>query len=412
MARILLAALLLSSGMAQSHDQSDVITMYNGDKITGEIRGLDYGALRVKTPYANEFSLEWWQIASIESKYNFEIQTDEGERLYGNVSSSDTSGQLIFTSIEASAVIDLLKITELRPIEDTLADAFTYTLGASLNLEPQLATAQLKATVALATERTKNTGKLTLQESTTRLEKEGGKGYRRSDNPSRMMALDFEHQRWTNRRQFYRTFTGRFDYNESLNNYGRISVGTGLGKYFIDNAGLRFNASLGLQAIGEKNRYTEAVDIPPDSTNIDSRCFYNPTTEIIYEPNYELALEPENLPDKDELAQILDQLEIRECVSRYASSTSLETFASSEFVVYNLTEKDFDVRINTNLYPSITESGRFRADIGAEIAWEMVNDLFLTVSTTTQYDSGKPDDEVTRNEKLDYNIVMGVSWRP
>jgi hypothetical protein len=111
--------------MAQSHDQSDVITMYNGDKITGEIRGLDYGALRVKTPYANEFSLEWWQIASIESKYNFEIQTDEGERLYGNVSSSDTSGQLIFTSIEASAVIDLLKITELRPIEDTLADAFT-----------------------------------------------------------------------------------------------------------------------------------------------------------------------------------------------------------------------------------------------------------------------------------------------
>ena len=185
-----------------------------------------------------------------------------------------------------------------------------------------------------------------------------------------------------------------------------------MGKYFIDNAGLRFNASLGLQAIGEKNRYTEAVDIPPNSTDIDNRCFYNPTTEIIYEPNCELALEPENLPDKDELAQILDQLEIRECVSRYASSTSLETFASSEFVVYNLTEKDFDVRINTNLYPSITESGRLRADISAEIAWEMVDDLFLTVSTTTQYDSGKPDDEVTRNEKLDYNIVMGVSWRP
>ncbi len=81
-------------------------------------------------------------------------------------------------------------------------------------------------------------------------------------------------------------------------------------------------------------------------------------------------------------------------------------------MVYNLTEKDFDVRINTNLYPSITEFGRFRADIGAEIAWEMVDDLFLTVSTTTQYDSGKPDDEVTRNEKLDYNVVMGVSWRP
>jgi len=42
----------------------------------------------------------------------------------------------------------------------------------------------------------------------------------------------------------------------------------------------------------------------------------------------------------------------------------------------------------------------------------MVDDHLLTVSTTTQYDSGKPDDEVTRNEKLDYNVVMGVTWRP
>ena len=66
----------------------------------------------------------------------------------------------------------------------------------------------------------------------------------------------------------------------------------------------------------------------------------------------------------------------------------------------------------TNLYPSITESGRLRADISAEIAWEMFADLFLTLSSTTQYDSGKPDDDITRNEKLDYNIVMGVSWRP
>ena len=75
-------------------------------------------------------------------------------------------------------------------------------------------------------------------------------------------------------------------------------------------------------------------------------------------------------------------------------------------------KKTLTSEINTNLYPSITESGRLRADISAEIAWEMVDDLFLTVSTTTQYDSGKPGDEVTRNEKLDYNVVMGVSWRP
>lgn len=412
MTRLLFLLLLTLTMLAESHDASDVITMYNGDQITGEIRSLGYGELRIKTNYAQEFSLEWWHIAKIESKYNFEVSTEDGRRLYGNISSSERNGQLVFTSIDDSFALNMLEITEIRPIEDTLADAFSYTLGASLNLEPELATAQLKASVALATERTQSKGRLVLQESTTRLEKDGGEGYRRAENPSRMMSLNLEHQRWTNRQKLYRTFTGGFDYNESLNNYGRVSLGAGLGKYFIDRAGLRFNGSLGLQGIAEKNRYTEAVPIPPDASGGDNRCLYNPSNQFIYEPTLELNIDPDDLPELEDLEDILGQLEIRECKSKYGTSKSLEAFASGELAVYNLSDTDFDVKVVTNLYPSITESGRVRADLGAEIAWEMAADLYLTLSSTTQFDSGKPDDNITRNEKLDYNIVMGVSWRP
>ena len=226
------------------------------------------------------------------------------------------------------------------------------------------------------------------------------------------MSLNLEHQRWTNRQKLYRTFTGGFDYNESLNNYGRVSLGTGLGKYFIDRAGLRFNGSLGLQGIAEKNRYTEAVPIPPDASGGDNRCLYNPSNHFIYEPTLELNIDPDDLPELEDIEDILGQLEIRECRSTYGTSKSLEAFASGELAVYNLSDTDFDVKVVTNLYPSITESGRVRADLGAEIAWEMAADLYLTLSSTTQFDSGKPDDNITRNEKLDYNIVMGVSWRP
>ena len=405
--------LLLTIGtFVQAHEQSDVITMYNGDQITGEVRGLGFGDLRIKTGYAPEFSVEWWHVAKIESQYNFEISTADGRRLYGNLSSNDKNGQLVFTSVEDSFVINMLEVTEIRPIEDTLADAFSYTLGASLNLEPELATAQLKATIALATELTQSTGRLVLQESTTRLPKEGGDGYRRSSNASRMMSLNLEHQRWTNRQALYRTFTAGFDYNESLNNYGRVSLGAGLGKYFIDRAGLRFNGALGVQGVAEKNRYVEAVPIPPDATKTENRCVFNPSNQLIYEPSFELDVDPNDLPELEEITAILGQLEVRECKSNYATSKSVEAFAAGEIALYNLTDKDFDVRVMTNLYPSITESGRVRADIGAEIAWEMVANLFLTLSSTTQYDSGKPDDDITRNDKLDYNIVMGVSWRP
>ena len=169
MMRLLFPLLLTFAMFAESHDASDVVTMYNGDQITGEIRSLAFGELRIKTNYAQEFSLEWWHIAKIESKYNFEVSSEDGRRLYGNISSSERNGQLVFTSIDDSFVINMLEITEIRPIEDTLADAFSYTLGASLNLEPELATAQLKASVALATERTQSKARLVLQESTTRL---------------------------------------------------------------------------------------------------------------------------------------------------------------------------------------------------------------------------------------------------
>ena len=139
---------------------------------------------------------------------------------------------------------------------------------------------------------------------------------------------------------------------------------------------------------------------------------FNPSNQLIYEPTFELDVDPNDLPELEEITEILGQLEVRECKSNYATSKSVEAFASGEMALYNLTDKDFDVKVVTNLYPSITESGRLRADISAEIAWEMFSDLFLTLSSTTQYDSGKPDDNITRNEKLDYNIVMGVSWRP
>ena len=116
MTRLVLFLLLAVASSAHGHDKSDVITMYNGDQITGEIRSLDYGELRIKTNYAQEFTLEWWHIAKIESNYTFEVSTENGRRLYGNISSSEKNGQLVFTSIDDSFVINMLAITEIRPM--------------------------------------------------------------------------------------------------------------------------------------------------------------------------------------------------------------------------------------------------------------------------------------------------------
>ena len=82
------------AGWVLAHSQNDVVTMYNGDHITGEIRGLDNGDLKIKPGYSAVIALELQNIASIDSNYNYEILTENNERLYGNISSTDKKGEL------------------------------------------------------------------------------------------------------------------------------------------------------------------------------------------------------------------------------------------------------------------------------------------------------------------------------
>jgi predicted RNA-binding protein (virulence factor B family) len=85
---LILFALLLTThaSWAFAHSNNDVVTMYNGDRITGEIKGLANGDLKINPSYAPVIALELQDIASIDSNYNYEILTENNERLYGNIS--------------------------------------------------------------------------------------------------------------------------------------------------------------------------------------------------------------------------------------------------------------------------------------------------------------------------------------
>jgi len=99
--RTLLLLLLASlHSIAMAHNKSDVVEMYNGDRITGEIMGMVNGDLKINPRYSPPISLDLQHIAHIDSDYNYEILTDNNQRFYGNISSTDKSGELVFTSID------------------------------------------------------------------------------------------------------------------------------------------------------------------------------------------------------------------------------------------------------------------------------------------------------------------------
>src|SRR2546430_5614213 len=79
---VLRALALASSAFAKRKD--DVVVMKNGDRFTGEIKGLQQGELIFKSSYMKDsVRLDWRDVARVESKDNFIVELRSGKRLTG-----------------------------------------------------------------------------------------------------------------------------------------------------------------------------------------------------------------------------------------------------------------------------------------------------------------------------------------
>ena len=72
---ILLSVLLsLLSLQALAQRKTDIVTLYNGDRITGEVKALDGGILKLSTDSMGTINIEWQEISTLESKYLYEVR--------------------------------------------------------------------------------------------------------------------------------------------------------------------------------------------------------------------------------------------------------------------------------------------------------------------------------------------------
>ena len=61
-----------------AHDKTDVVTLKNGDRFTGEIKGVAREALEFDTEAVGTINIEWPHIASITSTFDYEVEVTEG----------------------------------------------------------------------------------------------------------------------------------------------------------------------------------------------------------------------------------------------------------------------------------------------------------------------------------------------
>lgn len=349
----LLLLVLTSCSVQAEHRRTDVVAMYNGDRVTGEIISLFAGILEYKTDSMGTLKIEWQEIAQLNSVYHYEFRLSDGQRYYGSVIDADRPGQMRIEDLYGEHDIEWLDVVEIRPIEDKLIDRIDIYLSAGYNYTKASSVSQTSFNTVIAYEDEKTRSQLSARTSITNTD---------TDDTS-STKIDLSRQIWTNRAQLYRVFYGNYEANDELGLDKRVALGLGWGRYAIDTNRMRFGYSAGVQGLTEKTFATSSQDdpeVPPGSGSAGTE---------------------------------------------YSREESAELFFSVDFATWRFDTPELDIQFDATLYPSITNSGRVRGDTDLRVRWEIIEDLFWDITAYGAYDSDAESDD-----QFDYGITTGIGW--
>ena len=370
----LLCTLMLWSTQGWSHAKTDLITVANGDQITGAVNAMSAGKLSVSTSYAGTVNIKWREVKQIESRYLYEIRLDDGERIYGRFTTNTTENQLTLRVSGQYRQVDIDDIVEVRSIEEELADKLDLQLSSTITADPDNKTLVLFAsgTYDVRGGRTNFSARVddtrnTQNDKTTS-----------SNASSLQISREFWRERGT--AQSFRVLNARYDTNDELNIDHRGSLGFGLGRYLINDLGHELGVSAGVQATQEWR----------------GRCDDQVTSNSV------LAVVQSDDDEEDE-----DEDKPRKSLERCADA---ELFLNFKWHLYSFQKRDMDIFVTGATYPSLTDWGRVRGDLNLIINWELFNNFYWTVNLRTEVDNaGDREDDTYGNS--DYTLSTGVSWK-
>jgi len=110
--------------------KTDTVYLFNGDRITGEIKRFEYGILFLKTDGLGTLKIEFDRIRTFYSKEEFTVQLSNGLRFFGSI---DTSGTPGYVNLKVESFIipePISDIVEFYPVRR----AFWKRLDGSVDL--------------------------------------------------------------------------------------------------------------------------------------------------------------------------------------------------------------------------------------------------------------------------------------
>jgi hypothetical protein len=239
----------VSSSPAWGQARTDVITLTNGDRITGELRRLERGRLEIKTDNAGTIDVEWDKIASVDATRQFEVLTSDGRRFLGSLGPA-ADRRVVMTGGDAATTLEMSDVTHAVPIGASFWGKLDGSVGLGFNYTRSSGIAQLALNTDTAFRRPAFAFRLSASGTVTHQSGE--------DQRDDQGALEFSYARYRGRNWFVKG-AGRLESNESLGLVLRSLVGGWLGMRVVDTNRAQFELAGGLAGNREQGVDTEST---------------------------------------------------------------------------------------------------------------------------------------------------------
>jgi hypothetical protein len=114
-----LVALIGGPCPAWAAPKTDVVELVNGDRITGEIKGMEYNQLKLSTDHLGTVYIEWDKIRRLQTNQFLLLERADGSRYYGQLVEGDADARLRVRrdADRPPETVDMATVVRAQPIQ-------------------------------------------------------------------------------------------------------------------------------------------------------------------------------------------------------------------------------------------------------------------------------------------------------
>jgi hypothetical protein len=278
----LFVLLVLLPAVSHGQPKTDVVTLANGDRLTGEIKGLERGRLEFSTDDAGTLYLEWDKLVSVvATARRVEVVTEDGLRFLGSLGAADRRS-IAVVAPDQTVTLAMSEVTIIRPIGTSFWRKLDGSLDAGFSYTRSSGVAQLNVNSDTVYRKFATQTRLAASLIVTETEDSEGR------NDRGMLEASHLRYPW---REWFVTGAARFETNESLGLELRSQIGAATGPRLVNSnrghvllgGGIVVNDERGVDVEPQQNLeallafYGSFFTYDRPKTNLDATLQYYPS---------------------------------------------------------------------------------------------------------------------------------------